>query len=106
MSLEKAIKDCTAAIKELTDHLKNPAMSAGEVVPFKPEEVPPEPPPEEEKKQLTYKKDVAPPALKLIEAEGDEALLLILEEFGTDKATRLKEDQWPEFIERVNAELR
>ncbi len=54
---------------------------------------------------LDYEKDIKPRVLLLSKDKGRDATIATLSRFGVAKATELNEDQWPAFLEFVNAVL-
>ena len=52
---------------------------------------------------LDYEKDIKPRVLTLSKDKGRDATIATLSRFGVAKATELNEDQWPAFLEFVNA---
>jgi hypothetical protein len=52
---------------------------------------------------LDYEKDIKPRVLLLSKDKGRDATIATLSRFGVAKATELNEDQWPAFLEFVNA---
>lgn len=127
MSLEKALEENTKALNANTEALLQFAASGnGSAAPSAPaktekkeekapaKEAKKEAPKEEKKPAKTEEKNDAIPyddvknkTLDLVKAKGRDAVLSLLEDFGKDvkSAKDLKEDQYADYLKRVDALL-